>query len=56
MCFSLYFCQYLGIWCGGVGGSPNGLVYNLLVQFFTLYSSKMEISETYVLRHRGLSQ
>ena len=29
------------------GGSPKGLVHNLLMQFFTLGSSKMEVSETY---------
>ena len=37
MCFS----PYLGIGCGGgVGGSPKGLVQNLLMQFFTLGSAK----------------
>ena len=25
------------------GGSPNGVVHNLLMQFFTLYSSKIEV-------------
>ena len=30
----------------GGGGSPNGLVHNLLVQFFTLGSSKIEVFET----------
>ena len=29
------------------GGSPNGRVYNLLMQFFTLGRSKIEVSETY---------
>ena len=29
------------------GGSPKGWVHNLLVQFFTLGSSKMEAFETY---------
>ena len=46
MCFS----PYLGIWCvrgRGGGGGGNGLVHNLLVQFFTLYSSKIEVSETW---------
>ena len=42
MCFS----TYLGIECGG-GGSPKGLVHNLLMQFFTLGSSKIEDSKTY---------
>ena len=31
---------------GGGGGSPKGLVHNLLVQFFTPDSSKMEVFET----------
>ena len=30
----------------GGGGSPKGLVHNLLMQFFTLASSKMEVFET----------
>ena len=42
MCFS----PYLGIGRGG-GGSPKGLVHNLLMQFFTLDSSKIEVFETY---------
>ena len=42
MCFSIY----LGIGCVG-GGSPQGVVHNLLMQFFTLESSKIEVSETY---------
>ena len=36
MCFSLY----LGIGCGGGGGQP-GLVHNLVMQCFTLGSSKI---------------
>ena len=32
---------------GGGGGSPKGLVHNLLMQFFTLGSSKMEVFETF---------
>ena len=32
---------------GGEGGSPKGLVHNLLMQFFTLGSSKIEVFETY---------
>ena len=28
------------------GGSPRGLVHNLLVQFFTVESSKIEVFET----------
>ena len=31
----------------GVGGSPKGLVHNLLMQFFTLASSKIEVFEAY---------
>ena len=31
---------------GGGGGSPKGLVHNLLMQFFTPDSSKIEVSET----------
>ena len=36
--------------CLGIGrgeGSPNGLVHNLLMQFFTLGNSKMGVFETY---------
>ena len=29
--------------------SPKGLVHNLLMQFFTLGSSKIEVFETYFL-------
>ena len=42
MCFS----PYLGIGRTGRGGSPKGLVHNLLVRFFTLGSSKIEVLET----------
>ena len=38
MCFS----PYLGIRWGG-GGSPKRLGHNLLTQFFTLDSSKIEV-------------
>ena len=31
---------------GGGGGAPRGLVHNLLVQFFTVGSSKIEVFET----------
>ena len=43
------FNKYLGIWVLGWGGagSPEGLVHNLLMQFFTLDSSKIEVFETY---------
>ena len=30
------------------GGSPKGLVHNLLMQLFSLYRSKIEVSETHV--------
>ena len=33
----------------GVGGPPKGLVHNLLVQFFTLGSSKIEVFETWFI-------
>ena len=31
---------------GGGGGSPKGLVHNLLMQFFTMGSSKIEVFKT----------
>ena len=37
----------LGARRGGGGGSPKGLVHNLLMQLFTLESSKIKVSETY---------
>ena len=42
----MFFSPYLEIGCGG-GGGQMGLVHNLLMQFFTLHSSKIEVSETY---------
>ena len=38
----------MGIRCGGGGGggAPKGLVHNLLMQFFTPGSSKIEVFET----------
>ena len=43
MCLSLH----LGSGCGeGGGGASKGLVHNLLMQFFSLGSSKIEVSET----------
>ena len=39
------FSPYLGVRSGG-GGSPKGRVHNLLMQFFTPDSSKMEVFET----------
>ena len=32
---------------GGGGGAPKGLVHNLLMQFFTFDSSKIEVFEIY---------
>ena len=43
----MYFSPNFGIGRRGGGGSPKGLVHNLLVQFFTLESSKIEVSETF---------
>ena len=44
MCFS----PYLGIrFGGGGGGLQMGLVHNLLMHFFTLGSSKIEVFETF---------
>ena len=43
------FSPYLGIRLGGRGGgggAPRGLVHNLLMQFFTLGSSNIEVFET----------
>ena len=42
MCLSPYF----DIGCRGEGGQM-GFVQNLLMQLFSLYRSKMEVSETY---------
>ena len=43
----MFFTSF-GYWVHkGGGGSPKGLVYNLLMQFFTLGSSKIEVSETF---------
>ena len=36
----------LGLGRGGGGGAPKGMVHNLLMQFFTLDSSKMEVFKT----------
>ena len=45
------FFTLFGYWAGGGGRSPqglvNGAVHNLLMQFFTLGSSKIELFETY---------
>ena len=41
------FFTLFGYWAGG-GGGQTGLVHNLLMQFFTLGSSKIEVFETYI--------
>ena len=40
------FFTLFGYWPHGGGGAPKGLVHNLLMQFFTLGSSKIEVFET----------
>ena len=46
-CFRPYLGVFHHIWVlGGGGGSPKGLVHNLLMQFFTLDSSKIEVFKT----------
>ena len=45
MCFSPYF----GIGRTGGGGSPKGLVHELLVQLSTPGSSTIVVSETFFL-------
>ena len=44
-CIHVFFTLF-GYWVRG-GGGQTGLVHNLLTQFFSLYSSKIEVSETY---------
>ena len=39
------FFILFGYWAGG--GSPKGLVHNLLMRFFPPGSSKIEVSETH---------
>ena len=44
------FFTLFGYWAqgggGGEGGTPRGLVHNLLMRLFTLGSSKIEVFET----------
>ena len=40
------FFTLFGYWVGGGGGVPKGMVHNLLMQFFTLDSSKTEVFKT----------
>ena len=47
--FTPYLRVFHPIWVsgrGGGGGAPKGRVHNLLMQFFTPDSSKMEVFET----------
>ena len=39
------FFTLFGYWAQGGGVSPKGWVHNLLMQFFTLGSSKFEVFE-----------
>ena len=43
-CICVFFTLF-GVSSRGGGGSPRGLVHNLLMQFFTLGSSKIEVFE-----------
>ena len=45
----MFFTQFgvFGYYLRGGGGSPKGLVHNLLMQFFTPCSSKIEVFETF---------
>ena len=40
------FFTLFGYWVGGGGGSPKGLAHNLLMQLFTLDSSKIQVFKT----------
>ena len=41
------FFTLFGYWARGGGGCLPRVVHNLLMQFFSLCSSKIEVSETY---------
>ena len=43
----LFFTLFRYLVRGGGGGGPKGLVHNLLMQFFSLGSSKIKVFETY---------
>ena len=51
MCFSPYLgighARGGGMGGGGARGSPKGLVHNLLMQFFTLGSSKIKVPKLF---------
>ena len=40
------FFTLFGYWAHVGGGSPKGLLHNLLVQFFALDGSKIEVFKT----------
>ena len=42
----MFFTSF-GDWAWGGGGSPKGLVHNLLLQLSTVGSSKIAVFETY---------
>ena len=44
----MYFSPYVGMQPRG-GGGQTGLVYNLLLQFFTLHSPKIQVFEAFFL-------
>ena len=46
--FFILFGYWAGRGRGGGEGGQKGLVHIMLMQFFSLYSSKIEVSETYV--------
>ena len=56
------FFTILGCWVGGGGGSqfgigggsPKGLVHNLLMRFFTLDSSKIEVFKTFFFMFQAI--
>ena len=47
--FRPYSCVFHPIWVlgAGEGGGSQGMVHHLLVQFFTLGSSKIKVFKTY---------
>ena len=46
------FFTLFGYWVRG-GGSPNGVVHNLLMQLFSPYSPKIEVFDTFFLLLRS---
>ena len=48
--FGPYLCVFHSIWVLGArrgGGGQTGSVHNLLMYFFSLHSSKIEVSKTH---------